>query len=143
MRWHVVGNQRAVLLLARAPLLLGLCCGPAVPEHKVVQGLDGREYRLLSTQEVASQGGPRVLRIDFESGAFEDPERRRKEARALVVAFRNNLARRQHVMIVANSERSDPWSDQREQFAFLFARSDAKWEIVVEDEPALALSRLD
>ena len=141
MRWHVAGNQRAVLLLAS--VLLGLCCGPVVPEHQVVQGMDGREYPVLSTQEVALQGGARVLRIDFESRAFDDPDGRRKEARSLVLPFQNQMARRQHVMLVANSKPSDPWSDEREQFAFLLARNGGKWEIVAEDEPALALSRVD
>jgi len=37
-------------VLARAPLLLVLCCGPALQEHQVVQSIDGRDSFIWSVR---------------------------------------------------------------------------------------------
>jgi hypothetical protein len=129
MRW-----QAAVAV----SLVLG--CGPALPEHSVVSAIDGSEIRVLASHEVGLPGGARLLRVDFEASDFEDREASRKEARGLLGAL-GHLARR-HVMLVANAPRRTPWSDDREQLAFLFERSEGRWRIVAEEAPTLAQARL-
>ena len=143
MRRQAAGDRRALLTLALAAPLLALGCGPARPEHTTIASIDGREYRVLGSAEIAISGEQRLLRVDFEPRAFADREASRKEARGLLLPLQNSLVRRRHVLIVANAPRSDPWSDEREQLAFLFERIDKKWEIVAEETPALALARLE
>jgi hypothetical protein len=126
---------------AAVPLWLVLGCGPALPDHGVVSALDGSEIRVLASHEVALPGDQRLLRVDFEARAFDDREASRKEARALLSAL-GHLARRRHVLLVANGPRRTPWSDEREQLGFLFERSERKWRIVAEEAPALAQARL-
>jgi hypothetical protein len=143
MRSRAFGWRGAVL----APwLALGLAlagCGPALPDHQLVTGLDGRAYRVLGASDVKLRDGSLVLRVDFETKAFDDAEASRQEARALLFPFQNGLARRKHALLVANRELRSPWDDAREQRAFLFERTGGKWEIVAEDAPALALARLE
>jgi hypothetical protein len=142
VRSHPIRKRRAIASTLGLALL-ALCCGPALPEHEVVQALDGREYRVLALHEVPWRGETRLLRLDYETGAFDDLDATRREARALLFPLQNHLTRRSHVMIVANRERSDPWSDHREQRALLFERERGTWKIVAEDAPALVQSRLE
>lgn len=141
MRRQAGWTQRVVFVSTRGLLLLTLGCGPALPESRVVQTIDGREYRLLSVREVPQPDGSGLLRVDFEARAFRDRETSRREARGLLGPLADQVAGRKRVMVVANSERQDPWSPEREQLAFVFERADRKWEIVEESDPALAQSR--
>ena len=136
-------TQRVVLLPTRALLLVALACGPALPESRVVQTIDGREFLLLSIQEVPLHDGARLLRMDFEAHAYADRDASRREAHGLLGPLAAQLAGRKQVMVVANGPRTDPWSEERERFAFVFARADGKWELLDEGDPLVEQAKLE
>ena len=138
MRPQAGWMRRVVSVSTRGLVLLALSCGPALPESRVVQTIDGREIRLLSVRDVRQRDGAALLRMDFEAHAFRDRDASRREAQALLGPLAGQLTGRNRVMVVANSERPDPWSEDRERLAFVFERADGKWAVVEEGDPTLA-----
>jgi len=105
-----------------ATLVVALCsCGPAIPDHRLVELPSGRTLRVLSLRDVPLDGDRAALRLAYETDlALDDRGALYREVEAIWDEFRSTepAAGKSVVVIEATSPEARGWSRERNAVAY-------------------------